>query len=210
MSDLKLTETGVISEGVYFAIHGISLELKDNNRFASGRNTHQVRRALIHGTEDQLVMNCENDYQGVEINGQKSGGVKLNGMVYVNGPDLALSEETRKIRSNRKPHRRALVHGTGDRLIVNYDNDYLGVEINGSGSQGIKLKGNVFINDTDILEIINGLQETVGKLMENQDALAERIKDLEIKAGLRPTRVMESWKNANKIKNRIKIRIPIV
>ena len=136
--------------------------------------------------------------------------VVVEGSLMILGPDLKLAGEDRKISSNSEPDRRALTHERGDRLVINKHDDYLGVEISGRGIHGIKLNGNVAINGTKILEIINGLQETVGKLIENQDILSERIKELEIKAGLRPSRVIESWNKANKkLLKKIKVRIPI-
>tara|TARA_R110002126_G_scaffold9840_1_gene44213 strand:+ start:19052 stop:19510 length:459 start_codon:yes stop_codon:yes gene_type:complete len=141
----------------------------------------------------------------------ESDFVAVEGSLKILGPDLKISAENRKVSSNRQTYRRALVHGNGDRLIVNFHDDYLGVEINGRRNEGIQLNGNVSVNGTDILDIINGLQEAVGNLMENQETLAERIKELEIKAGLRPTKQLESWITANrKLLTKTKIRIPTI
>lgn len=78
MSDLKLTDSGVIAEGSYFAIHAASFELKDSDRFNARRSRGHMRRALVHETDDSLVINYGNDYpMGVTI----EGPTKMNGDV---------------------------------------------------------------------------------------------------------------------------------
>ena len=71
MGDLKLTNSGVITEGDYLAIHGAYFELKDSKRYDSKRRRSHHRKALVHENNDTLVVNHANDYKGVVINSRE-------------------------------------------------------------------------------------------------------------------------------------------
>jgi len=88
-----------------------------------------LQRALVHGNNDQLILNYGYDFEGGTIvnSDLTVTGFSLNH----NGADFRLGlSDGRAIGS--KPAQRALVHGNNDQLIINYDGDFEGgVFVNG-------------------------------------------------------------------------------
>lgn len=86
-------------------------------------------------------LKLENDKVVVE------GRLKIEGPeLIVEGNDIKLDKADRRSNSNASRHRRALVHGHEDELILNYGDDYLGVTINGNRGKGVEINGNVFVS----------------------------------------------------------------
>lgn len=72
--------------------------------------------------------------------------VEIEGALVVNGPDIHLSTDERRDSRNASTYRRALVHDFNDSLVINFNNDFKGVKINGSKSEGIDCRGNVHVD----------------------------------------------------------------
>lgn len=114
---------------------------------ASRRKTNSPhRRALVHDFDDGLTVNWDNDYPGgVSVNSCKQiQGFNNRDWLIVRsrinqqfGTDFMLDGGTERRGALRptfrkNPYRRALVHGWGDQLVLNWDNDYTGgVVVNG-------------------------------------------------------------------------------
>jgi len=79
---------------------------------------------LVHGFQDELVLNFNGDYPG----GSAVAGHKL----VLRGPDLEIDYQPRRSTVG-SGHRRALVHGFKDELVLNFSGDYPGgTAVNGS------------------------------------------------------------------------------
>lgn len=80
-------------------------------------------RALVHSTDDVLVINYENDFSGGTQIGSNTvimGSLEVYGYnLRLFGPELVINAG-----SDRGDGGRALVHGTGDTLILNYGQDF--------------------------------------------------------------------------------------
>ncbi len=102
----------------------------------------------------------------------RTNDVLVEGQLVVEGSDIHLMIENRKSAANTSYYRRALVHGYQDDLVVNYDNDYTGVVINGAG--GIKLNGATTIEGVDVGAMINALVAEQERLLGAINVLARR------------------------------------
>lgn len=129
----------IILDGEKVKVKATDLILDDPGR---RKNNRGERRALVHDFEDRLVLNYAKDYPG---------GVKIDGNVAVEtvsgkdnkirlkATDLILDEPGK--RKSNTGERRALVHGTDDKLILNYEKDYPG---------GVKIEGEVYLDEIQI------------------------------------------------------------
>lgn len=126
----------------------------------------------------------------------RSRDVVVKGQLVVEGSDIHLTIDARRSAANTKRYRRALVHGSQDDLVVNYDNDYTGVVINGTGSGGITLNGATTIEGLDIAATINAL-------IEEQERLLSAINVLERRAGAGVTPSAASAKQLRKMLERV-------
>lgn len=82
-------------------------------------------RALVHGSEDRLVVNFESDFAGgVDID----SSTRILGELGVFGPSLQLYGPDFYINggTDRGNGGRALVHGPGDQLVLNFEGDFAG------------------------------------------------------------------------------------
>lgn len=113
-TDVKLDENDVIIEGFRLWVKGADLVLDHPDRRSGAGGG--IRRALVHGEGDALIVNFNSDY---------SGGVQLGGNLRMSGPDLMLDNPQARGGAGGS-HRRALVHYGQDRLIINYSSDYSG------------------------------------------------------------------------------------
>lgn len=159
---------------------------------ASRRRTNTPhRRALVHDFEDGLTLNWDNDYPGgVTVKNTKqilgnNGGDWLylrSRVVDVVGTDIMLDggPERRGTSSKFKPsrtpsYRRALVHGWGDQLVLNWDNDYNGgVVINGR----VNLPGGAIVAGQDVAAALTSLSTQVADLTSQLVAANTAIVDL--------------------------------
>jgi hypothetical protein len=122
-ADVKLENAEAVVEGNWLKVEcwDIKLDAADRRSRPTGE-----RRALVHGSNDELVVNYADDYPGgVTIGGEIHipGRIKEN-KLHLEGTDLILDHPDR--RSARRGERRALVHGFNDELILNYSDDYPG------------------------------------------------------------------------------------
>jgi len=120
-SDIKLDGNKVIIEGNFLDVtcHDLKLDFLGRRKKQGG-----VRRALVHGFNDELVINWAKDYPGGTV---ISGDLKvdlLKGHLNLEGPDLKLDNPGR--RKTQGGYRRALVHGFNDELVINWAKDYPG------------------------------------------------------------------------------------
>jgi|GEM_PF-1976738 len=132
-ADVKLDGRTAIVEGSWLLVKCWDIKLDaDDRRKQSGGH----RRALVHGFNDELVVNWADDYPGgVTIAGDVRipGKIKQN-HVRLESTDLHIDHPARRKQSGG--YRRALVHGFNDELVVNWADDYPG---------GITIRGDVRI-----------------------------------------------------------------
>lgn len=86
MSDVKLERGSVKVEG-QLKVDGTDIHLKAESR-QDPNNNKRYRRALVHGSNDELIVNFANDYNGVKINARQESGIYLNGPTYVKNINL--------------------------------------------------------------------------------------------------------------------------
>lgn len=86
----------------------------------------------------------------------KQNAVGIEGQLQIEGSDIHLDFAERRSAENGAAYRRAMVHNNEDHLVVNFADDYLGVDINGARAGGISLNGRteiggqLLVNSTDI------------------------------------------------------------
>jgi len=179
MSDVKL-ERGLVKVEGQLRVEGTDIHLSIPGR-RNGRNRSRDRRAVVHGHDDELILNYADDYKGVQINGAKSSGIRMKGTTYVEGQlkvegtDIQMNAPSRRDPANTKRYRRALVHGSNDELVINFAKDYNGVKINARPQSGIYLNGPTYVNNVNLTEIIQ-------YLMAERNRLFGAINTLERKA----------------------------
>jgi hypothetical protein len=132
-ADIKLDGVTAIVEGDYLLVKCSDLKLDSPSRRSQ---TTGHRRALVHGFNDELVVNYAKDYPGgVTIRGEVRIPEKIKqNHLYLEGTDFHLDHPDR--RSTTGGYRRALVHGFNDALVLNYGKDYPG---------GVTIRGEVHI-----------------------------------------------------------------
>lgn len=143
MTDIRFDGDFIHLEGLVVKAAGNDLML---DAAARRKNGTPFRRALVHDFDDGLTVNWDNDYPGgVSVNACKQiSGINNRDWLIVRsriaqfyGTDLMLDGGSARrgrfqttLRPN--PYRRALVHGYGDQLVLNWDRDYTGgVVVNG-------------------------------------------------------------------------------
>ena len=154
----------------------------------------QDRRAIVHGTDDILILNFSNDYTGgtkidsdLDVKGLFSVEVS-NGVLEFNGPDLTLCRDSRlpdgttcqRPGETTGERRRALVHYAGDTLILNFDGDYTGgVEI----ESDLKVKRNAGVARKSVtvgeesLRIVRSIINAGGGIEEGDGFIVEHTND---------------------------------
>ncbi len=150
-ADIKLDGATAIVEGNWLLIKCWDIKLDSPDRRSQ---TGGERRALVHGFNDELVVNYGDDYPGgVTIRGEIHipGKIKQN-HVRLEGHDLHLDHPDR--RSTSGGDRRALVHGFNDELVLNWNKDYPG---------GTVIHGNLEIQKGGTLELKNNNNDTIIK-----------------------------------------------
>lgn len=125
MADADLTLDGgtAIIDGDFLEVQCTDIKLDAAARRGSATGE---RRALVHGFNDELVINFNNDYPGgVTLSGEIGlpGKIKQD-HVRLEATDLHLNHPAR--RSTPGGERRALVHGFNDELVLNWAKDYPG------------------------------------------------------------------------------------
>ncbi len=122
-ADVTLDGANCIVDGNWLLIRCLDLKLDAPSRRSSESGE---RRALVHGFNDELVVNFAEDYPGgVTIRGTISipGKIKQNHL-RLESHDLHLDHPDR--RSSASGDRRAMVHGFNDELVLNWAKDYPG------------------------------------------------------------------------------------
>jgi hypothetical protein len=156
-SDIRLDDDTVTMEGPYIKIEGTDLKLDSPAR--RGTHTAGERRALVHDQRDGLTVNYDRDYPGgvtiravntIEGDPNNPGcadSISVRSrVVNVYGTDIAVDggPDRRQHDAHGNPVgglRRALVHGPGDKLTLNYSGDYPG---------GVAIQGQVSLPAGDL------------------------------------------------------------
>lgn len=122
-ADVTLDGGNCIVDGNWLLVHCLDIKLDAPSRRSSAAGE---RRALVHGFNDELVVNYANDYPGgVTIRGEIAIPEKIKqNHLRLESHDLHLDHPDR--RSSTSGDRRALVHGFNDELVLNWAKDYPG------------------------------------------------------------------------------------
>ncbi|MTB88302.1 hypothetical protein H9L21_01765 [Aeromicrobium senzhongii] len=185
--------TDIRFEGDFIHLEGLVVRATANDLMldASARRTTGTpfRRALVHDFDDGLTLNWDHDYPGgVSINGCKQIlGFNNRDWLIVRsrihqqfGTDFMLdggAERRGRVisRLRRNPFRRALVHGFGDQLVVNWDHDYTGgVVVNGR----VTMPDGVVVAGQDVAATLTSLTSRVTELSTELTATTAAIADL--------------------------------
>lgn len=195
-SDIKLSDDRVIVEGNFLESHTADIILDHPPRRRPGANPHVPRRALVHGFNDELVINYKGDYPGgVVIQGEVKIPDKVVGNLHFVATDLLLDHPGR--RQKAEEMRRALVHDFQDGLTINWDRDYPGgVTIQGEVKMPHKLAVNrieFMMEEMQRIELPSGLpgplipvrrsvelEHVIAELRTEINALKARLDKLEI------------------------------
>ena len=87
MSDVRLDRGFVGVEG-QLRVEGPDIHVDEPSRRHS-ENNRPYRRALVHGFQDELVVNYSSDYRGVTINAREGDAIRLNGQTLVGNIDVS-------------------------------------------------------------------------------------------------------------------------
>ena len=184
MSDITLNGDHIEIDANVIASSAHDLKL-DNPGRREGGSESPHRRALVHGFGDQLVLNWAEDYGGgTKVDGDltvagsikgdavastaQSFAVNAQAGLTVRGWDLRLDSLERrgnndvtevlghKIRQ-KGTHRRAMVHGHGDKLVLNWGQDYKG---------GVEINGHVTVGGVDVAALAATVQALQAKVAE--------------------------------------------
>lgn len=68
-TDLAFEDNVVVARCHRLSVDGEDLELRSSTRLGSSEARAGRRRALVHGTKDQLILNYSGDYQETEVHG---------------------------------------------------------------------------------------------------------------------------------------------
>jgi hypothetical protein len=134
-ADVKFDGAKTTVEGNWLEVKCWDIKLDGPGRRSS---TTGERRAMVHGFNDEVVINYNKDYPGgVTIKGSIGIPDKIKqDYLRLESHDLYLDHPAR--RSNTSGSRRALVHGFNDELVLNYNKDYPG---------GVTIRGSISIPD---------------------------------------------------------------
>lgn len=188
MTDIRFDGDWIHLEGAITKSATTDLMLDSPGR----RQTNTAyRRALVHDFQDGLTINWANDYPaGVTINSCKTinGHNNLDWLVVrsritqVMGTDLMLDGGSERRGDGgifkplrRSPYRRALVHGWGDQLVLNWDHDYRGgVTINGR----VTMADGALVAGQDVAATLTTLNAQVADLTAQLTAATTLIAEL--------------------------------
>ncbi len=150
--DFKLDGSTAIVEGNWLHVKCLDLKLDSSARRSSNSGE---RRALVHGFNDELVINYNGDYPGgVTIRGEIHIPDKIKqGHLRCESHDLHLDHPDR--RTSTSGSRRAMVHGFDDELALNYNKDYPG---------GTVVHGDLDVKKNGTFKIINSSNDTIAQL----------------------------------------------
>lgn len=154
-ADLTLDGGNAIVDGNWLEVRCWDIKLDASDRRSSSAGE---RRALVHGFDDELVVNYADDYPGgVTLRGEVHlpGKIKEN-HVRLEAHDLHLDHPARRTpRGSTSAHRRALVHGFNDELVLNWAKDYPG---------GVVAHGNLEVQQGGRLRVRSSSGDVVAEL----------------------------------------------
>ena len=187
MTDIRFDGDWIHLEGTITKAATTDLMLDSAGR---RRSTTPHRRALVHDFDDGLTVNWANDYPGgVSVNACKQITGFNNGdwlevrsrIAEVKGTDIMLDGGSERrgtgvfTKIRRSPYRRALVHGWGDQLVLNWSNDYAGgVVVNGR----VTMPGGAVVAGQDVATTLTTLTAQVTDLTTQLAAANAAIADL--------------------------------
>lgn len=189
MTDIRFAGEWIHLEGAITKAETTDFMLDSSSR---RKTTSPFRRALVHDFGDGLTINWNNDYPaGVSVNGcRQVSGHNSGDWLMVNsrimqqfGTDFMLDGGTgrrgRLASIRRNPYRRALVHGSGDQLVLNWNRDYTGgVVVNGRVSmpQGAVVAG-MDVSAT-LTNVSTAVSQLTGELAAATASIASLTTDL--------------------------------
>lgn len=185
--------TDIRFEGDMIHLEGLVVRATANDLIldaaARRRTNTPFRRALVHDFDDGLTLNWDHDYPGgVSVNACKQiSGFNNRDWLIVRsrihqqfGTDFMLdggADRRGRIFGSlrRNPFRRALVHGFGDTLVLNWDRDYTGgVVVNGR----VTMPDGAVVAGQDVAATLTSLQGQVTALTTELTAATAAIADL--------------------------------
>lgn len=185
MTDIRFAGDFIHLEARVVKAESTDLMLDSSSR---RKNNSAYRRALVHDFDDGLTLNWDNDYPGgVSVNScrQIGGFNNLDWLIVRSrilqqfGTDFMLDggagRRGRLNPSSRNPYRRALVHGPGDQLVVNWNRDYTGgVIVNGR----VTMPNGAVVGGTDVGTTLTTHSTRVSELTAELAAATATIADL--------------------------------
>ncbi|SKB05943.1 hypothetical protein [Aeromicrobium choanae] len=185
--------TDIRFEGDFIHLEGLVVRATANDLMldatARRKTNTPFRRALVHDFDDGLTLNWDSDYPGgVSVNSCKQIlGFNNRDWLIVRsrimqqfGTDFMLdggAERRGRFSTSirRNPFRRALVHGFGDQLVVNWDRDYTGgVVVNGR----VTMPDGAVVAGQDVAATLTTLTGQVTALTTELTAATAAIADL--------------------------------
>ncbi len=151
-ADVKLDGADAIVEGNWLTAKCLDIKLDAAARRSSNSGE---RRALVHGFNDELVVNYNSDYPGgATINGEVRIPDKIKqNHVRLESTDLHINHPDR--RSTPSGDRRAVVHGFNDELVLNFNKDYPG---------GVAVHGHLNVQKSGSVRLYNNSGDKVAEL----------------------------------------------
>lgn len=186
MTDIRFEGDFIHLEGLVVRATANDLMLDATARRKTGT---PFRRALVHDFDDGLTLNWDSDYPGgVSVNSCKQIlGFNNRDWLIVRsrimqqfGTDIMLDGGTERrgrlsTSLRRNPFRRALVHGFGDQLVLNWDRDYTGgVVVNGR----VTMPDGAVVAGQDVAATLTSLAGQVTTLTTELTAATAAIADL--------------------------------
>ncbi len=144
----KVTSNGLLTVKDDVEIDGRYLRLGLNDGLYQG--VHLQNRALVHGSDDELIINMHGDFEGGVL---LSGKVSTSSNMTVRGADFILGTNDGREQGTRLSNR-ALVHGSNDELVINFSGDFeggtaihsnLGVGVS-NAQERLHVAGNILVN----------------------------------------------------------------
>ncbi len=175
MTDIRLEDSRVVAEGHSFRIHGEDLEVRSSQRLDALRGVTAAsagpRRALVHGSQDQLILNFGEDYEHTEI----VGDVKVGKDLEVGGTMTV--DDLLRVRGPIE------IQDRGRAALLRF--------VDRSGKTTMYLSSGIVSANRDVQ--MHRLRDTSGSrsLLKTIEWLHDRLRVVESRAGIRSSKIRE-------------------